>query len=150
MLSGSSDDSCSICCWWLACAKWRDDDIVPALRSHVCLLTSNHHHHLPPPPHADDMSAPASAPSVKMGRIPELLSFIAFFMDNATLASMARVSTVASTPALRMLWSEMDAFGPLLRLLDPALYDPRFLESRKAHYNQFTSVRKFIIGCCRS
>jgi hypothetical protein len=96
------------------------------------------------------MSAPASAPSVKVGRIPELLSFIASFMDNATLASMARVSTVASTLALRMLWSEMDAFGPLLRLLDPALYDPRLLESRKAYYNQFSSVRKFIIGCCRS
>jgi hypothetical protein len=70
------------------------------------------------------MSAPISISGATVGSILELLSFIISYMDNATLASMARVSKMASAPALSTLWSDMDALGPLLRLLHPSLPAP--------------------------
>jgi hypothetical protein len=92
------------------------------------------------------MSAPASVPSATVGSILELLSFIISYMDNATLASMARVSTMASAPALSTLWSDMDALGPLLLLLHPSLPVPTSwdLDMGTFHSNGNVRAHQFI------
>jgi hypothetical protein len=57
--------------------------------------------------------------TIRVGHLPELFEHIVSFLDNGTLASMARVSKAASTSALAVLWSELEELRPLLRLFHP-------------------------------